>query len=92
MKNVDNLNTFLPLQLNGKIPCIVLVGVYDMTYNVYPFLLPSQYLDTQHIHNLTTYLQALHRTGSATADHTSLLLNCYTRLRDTQQLNEFIMV
>lgn len=51
-----------------------------------------QYLDTQHIHNLTTYLQALHRTGSATADHTSLLLNCYTRLRDTQQLNEFIMV
>lgn len=51
-----------------------------------------QYLDTQHIHNLTTYLQALHRSGSATADHTSLLLNCYTRLRDTQQLDEFIMV
>ncbi|XP_050725825.1 vacuolar protein sorting-associated protein 11 homolog isoform X2 [Eriocheir sinensis] len=60
-----------------------------------PHLEPSyvirKYLDTQHIHNLTTYLQALHRTGSATADHTSLLLNCYTRLRDTQQLNEFIM-
>ncbi|XP_063842053.1 vacuolar protein sorting-associated protein 11 homolog isoform X3 [Scylla paramamosain] len=67
----------------------------DQYLKTVPHLEPSyvirKYLDTQHIHNLTTYLQALHRTGSATADHTSLLLNCYTRLRDTQQLNEFIM-
>ncbi|XP_071522606.1 vacuolar protein sorting-associated protein 11 homolog isoform X2 [Panulirus ornatus] len=67
----------------------------DQYIKTIPHLEPSyvirKYLDTQHIHNLTTYLQALHRSGSATADHTSLLLNCYTRLRDTQQLDEFIM-
>ena len=51
-----------------------------------------QYLDTQHINHLTTYLQALHKAGAATADHTSLMLNCYTRLRDTEQLDEFITV
>ncbi|KAK7072726.1 Vacuolar protein sorting-associated protein 11 [Halocaridina rubra] len=67
----------------------------DQYIKTIPQLEPSyvirKYLDTQHIHNLTTYLQELHRSGAATADHTSLLLNCYTRLRDTQQLNEFIM-
>lgn len=67
----------------------------DQYIKTIPHLEPSyvirKYLDTQHIHNLTTYLQALHRSGSATADHTSLLLNCYTRLRDTKQLDEFIM-
>ncbi|XP_066990678.1 vacuolar protein sorting-associated protein 11 homolog isoform X3 [Macrobrachium rosenbergii] len=67
----------------------------DQYIKTIPQLEPSyvirKYLDTQHIHNLTTYLQELHKSGAATADHTSLLLNCYTRLRDTQQLNEFIM-
>ncbi|XP_042231236.1 vacuolar protein sorting-associated protein 11 homolog isoform X2 [Homarus americanus] len=67
----------------------------DQYIKTIPHLEPSyvirKYLDTQHINNLTTYLQALHKSGSATADHTSLLLNCYTRLRDTQQLDEFIM-
>ncbi|CAL4072132.1 unnamed protein product, partial [Meganyctiphanes norvegica] len=67
----------------------------DQYLKTIPHLEPSyvirKYLDTQHIHTLTKYLQALHQSGAATADHTSLLINCYTRLRDTQQLDEFII-
>lgn len=51
-----------------------------------------QFLDTQHIDNLTTYLQALHKSGNATSDHTTLMLNCYTRLKDSEQLDKFINV
>lgn len=38
------------------------------------------------------YLQALHKQGLATEDHTTLLLNCYTKLNNTEKLKEFIMV
>ena len=31
------------------------------------------------------------RKGEATEDHTTLLLNCYTKLKDSQKLDEFIM-
>lgn len=41
---------------------------------------------------LTEYLQALHRAGLATGDHTTLLLNCYTKLGRTTDLKNFIMV
>lgn len=51
-----------------------------------------KFLDSQHIDNLTTYLQALHKNGQATEDHTTLLLNCYTKLNHTDKLKEFIMV
>lgn len=51
-----------------------------------------QFLESQHIENLTTYLQALHKQGYATEDHTTLLLNCYTKLDKTDKLKEFIMV
>jgi hypothetical protein len=44
------------------------------------------------IHNLTSYLQALHEEKQANADHTTLLLNCYTKLKDNEKLNEFIRV
>ena len=37
-------------------------------------------------------LQALHKKGYANADHTTLLLNCYTKLRDIEQLDAFIAV
>ncbi|RXG51486.1 Vacuolar protein sorting-associated protein 11-like protein [Armadillidium vulgare] len=59
-----------------------------------PHLEPSyvikKFLDTQHIDHLTTYLQALHKSGNATCDHTTLMLNCYTRLRDNEKLDNFI--
>ena len=36
--------------------------------------------------------QALHKQGLANTDHTTLLLNCYTKLKDVSMLDEFIMV
>jgi hypothetical protein len=51
-----------------------------------------QFLDAQRIYNLTSYLQELHSRGLANADHTTLLLNCYTKLKDVSRLDEFIKV
>ncbi|KAH7257727.1 hypothetical protein BKA59DRAFT_491268 [Fusarium tricinctum] len=55
---------------------------------------PSQvirkYLDTQRIHNLIQYLEQLHESRKATADHTTLLLNCYAKLKDINKLENFI--
>ncbi|XP_064597137.1 vacuolar protein sorting-associated protein 11 homolog [Liolophura sinensis] len=50
-----------------------------------------KFLDAQRIHNLTKYLQALHKAQLATEEHTTLLLNCYTKLKDVSKLDEFIM-
>ncbi|KAK9766623.1 Vacuolar protein sorting-associated protein 11, variant 2 [Basidiobolus ranarum] len=55
-----------------------------------PSYVIRKFLDAQRIHNLTSYLQELHATGLATADHTTLLLNCYTKLKDVAKLDEFI--
>ncbi|KAK9471992.1 uncharacterized protein V1510DRAFT_156370 [Dipodascopsis tothii] len=49
-----------------------------------------KYLDSQRIYNLTSYLEELHNRGMATADHTTLLLNCYAKLKDTEKLETFI--
>ncbi|KAL2755330.1 hypothetical protein ACRALDRAFT_2041719 [Sodiomyces alcalophilus JCM 7366] len=55
---------------------------------------PSQvirkFLDTQRINNLIQYLEQLHDHRKATADHTTLLLNCYAKLKDTKKLERFI--
>lgn len=50
----------------------------------------QQFLDTQRIHNLIEYLEELHDHEKATADHTTLLLNCYAKLKDTVKLDSFI--
>ncbi|KAI8826715.1 uncharacterized protein EV422DRAFT_511151 [Fimicolochytrium jonesii] len=55
-----------------------------------PSYVIRKFLDAQRIHNLTSYLQALHEKGLANADHTTLLLNCYTKLKDVRRLDEFI--
>jgi hypothetical protein len=47
-------------------------------------------LDAQRIHNLVTYLQELHALGLANSDHTTLLLNTYTKLKDVARLDTFI--
>ncbi|KAJ9429577.1 hypothetical protein QL093DRAFT_2166013 [Fusarium oxysporum] len=56
---------------------------------------PSQvirkYLDTQRIHNLIQYLEQLHEHRKATADHTTLLLNCYAKLKDITSLKTIAM-
>ncbi len=57
-----------------------------------PSYVIRKFLDAQRIHNLTAYLQALHRKSLANADHTTLLLNCYTKLKDSAKLEEFVKV
>lgn len=49
-----------------------------------------KFLDAQRIHNLTKFLQALHEKREANPDHTTLLLSCYTKLKDVNQLDKFI--
>lgn len=49
-----------------------------------------RFLDAQRIPLLTLYLQELHRRGLANSDHTTLLLNCFTKIKDTEALDRFI--
>jgi len=71
------------------------VGAIDQYVRTIGVLEPSyviqKFLDAPKIHNLTEYLQALHRKGLASEDHTTLLLNCYTKLKDGAKLDEFIL-
>ena len=55
-----------------------------------PSYVIRKFLDAQRITNLTTYLQELHTRGLANSDHTTLLLNCYTKLKDVASLDRFI--
>ncbi|EFQ97033.1 hypothetical protein MGYG_00077 [Nannizzia gypsea CBS 118893] len=59
--------------------------------NTEPSHVIRKFLDTQRIHNLIDYLEELHDHDKATADHTTLLLNCYAKLKDTEKLDSFIM-
>jgi hypothetical protein len=58
--------------------------------NTEPSQVIRKFLDTQRIHNLIEYLEELHEHGKATADHTTLLLNCYAKLKDTEKLDAFV--
>lgn len=55
-----------------------------------PSYVIQKFLDAQRIYNLTNYLEKLHERGLASKDHTTLLLNCYTKLKDVEKLNKFI--
>nr|GEV68380.1 vacuolar protein-sorting-associated protein 11 homolog [Tanacetum cinerariifolium] len=55
-----------------------------------PSYVIQKFLDAQRIHNLTNYLENLHEKGLGSKDHTTLLLNCYTKLKDVDKLNIFI--
>ncbi|XP_057792942.1 LOW QUALITY PROTEIN: vacuolar protein-sorting-associated protein 11 homolog [Salvia miltiorrhiza] len=55
-----------------------------------PSYVIQKFLDAQRIHNLTNYLEKLHEKGLASKDHTTLLLNCYTKLKDVEKLDIFI--
>ncbi|KAL3155173.1 hypothetical protein ABBQ32_013114 [Trebouxia sp. C0010 RCD-2024] len=55
-----------------------------------PSYVIRKFLDAQRIHNLTSYLEQLHEQGKASADHTTLLLNCYTKLKDVDKLDRFL--
>lgn len=58
--------------------------------NTEPSQVIRKFLDTQRIHNLIEYLEQLHEHEKATADHTTLLLNCYAKLKDIEKLEKFI--
>ena len=66
------------------------VGIYDSLRGLVLIIFIIQYLDTQRIHNLIQYLEELHEHQRATSDHTTLLLNCYAKLKDIEKLEEFI--
>jgi len=70
------------------------MGQYLQTIDINSTIKPSyvirKFLDAQKIKNLTQYLSVLHSKGKPTADHTTLLLNCYTKLKDRTQLTKFI--
>ncbi|KAI9056012.1 hypothetical protein LZ554_000944 [Drepanopeziza brunnea f. sp. 'monogermtubi'] len=58
--------------------------------NTEPSQVIRKFLDTQRIHNLIEYLEELHEHHKAAADHTTLLLNCYAKLKDIGKLENFI--
>lgn len=65
-------------------------SVQFLSPSIGKLLREPQFLDTQRIHNLIEYLEELHEHDRATADHTTLLLNCYAKLKDTSKLDSFI--
>ncbi|KAF2217131.1 hypothetical protein CERZMDRAFT_93188 [Cercospora zeae-maydis SCOH1-5] len=58
--------------------------------NTEPSKIIRKFLDNQRIRNLIDYLEELHEHNKATSDHTTLLLNCYAKLKDVDKLEEFI--
>ncbi|KAF4556432.1 hypothetical protein D9617_1g083100 [Elsinoe fawcettii] len=58
--------------------------------NTEPSQIIRKFLDNQRIRNLIEYLEELHEHGKASADHTTLLLNCYAKLKDIEKLEAFI--
>ncbi|OQO09495.1 hypothetical protein B0A48_04897 [Cryoendolithus antarcticus] len=58
--------------------------------NTEPSQIIRKYLDNQRIKNLIDYLEELHEHHKATSDHTTLLLNCYAKLKDVEKLEAFI--
>lgn len=55
-----------------------------------PSYVIKKFLDSKRISNLTVYLEALHQKAQASQDHTKLLLNCYSKMRNDEQLKHFI--
>ncbi|KAL6781149.1 VPS11 [Auxenochlorella protothecoides x Auxenochlorella symbiontica] len=55
-----------------------------------PSYVIQRFLSVQRLANLTTYLEKLHAAGLGSPDHTTLLLNCYTKLGDGAKLDAFI--
>lgn len=70
------------------------IDQYCLTINSSNLVEPSyvirRFLDAQRIHHLVKYLEALHDAKAASPDHTTLLLNCYTKLKNLSKLDAFI--
>lgn len=55
-----------------------------------PSYVIRRFLDSRHTQFLTDYLQNIHKEGKASTDHTTLLLNCFTRLDRIEELKSFL--
>ena len=73
-------------------------GDYDSALQQYlraintinPSEIIRKFLDVQRISNLVSILEELHSQHLANSDHTTLLLNCYARLKNVDMLERFI--
>jgi len=69
-------------------------GAMEQYINIIDRIEPSyvirKYLDAQRIKNLTEFLEKLHEVKRANPDHTTLLLNCYIKLKDDDKLKKFV--
>ncbi len=70
------------------------IGAMTQYLHTVCYLQPSyvirRYLDALRIPLLAKYLGRLHEVGLASSDHTTLLLSCYTKLKDVNHLDAFI--
>lgn len=55
-----------------------------------PSYVIKKFLDAQRMPQLATYLEALHQRSLANSEHTTLLINCYTKLKEKEKLHQFI--
>lgn len=69
-------------------------GAVEQYIKTIGFLEPSyvirRFLDSRHTQYLTDYLESVHKEGKASTDHTTLLLNCFTRLDRIAELKAFL--
>ncbi|KAF3912586.1 hypothetical protein ABW21_db0207984 [Orbilia brochopaga] len=87
-------------QINGRYADFLFSkGDYDNAMEQYlqaikqtqPSQIIRKFLDIQRIPNLIQYLEELHRHAEyVTIEHTTLLLNCYAKLKDVEKLEKFI--
>ncbi|KAJ6257977.1 hypothetical protein Dda_7767 [Drechslerella dactyloides] len=87
-------------QINGRYADFLFSkGDYDNAMEQYlqavkqtqPSQIIRKFLDIQRIPNLIQYLEELHRHSEhVTIEHTTLLLNCYAKLKDVEKLENFI--
>lgn len=63
---------------------IATIGVLEPSYVI------KRFLDAQRTTNLTNYLHKLHEASLANSNHTTLLLNCYTKMSNREELDAFL--
>lgn len=55
-----------------------------------PSYVVRRFLDPQRMSNLISYLEKLHEKGLAKKDHITLLLTCYTKIKDEAKVTQFV--
>ncbi|KAJ1911698.1 Vacuolar protein sorting-associated protein 11 [Mycoemilia scoparia] len=63
---------------------ILTIGYIEPSYVI------RKFLDVQKLDKLTRYVHELHVKNVASSDHTTLLVNCYTKLKDEGELDKFL--